>query len=228
MPFRLLVNILAAVLIIAGWLLPVNQPRAAEKEDSAASSLRSTELLRTFKQHVQAGQSYFQAEDWPSAIREYLAAYQLHPQSNLLFNVAQSYRKANQPAKALQYYEEFLRIDPNSPLVPECEAQARAMRAEVEAEQVAAARLQAERLAQQRAAEASRLAQEKSLLLQKVADEQRKTDAIKKQPVYKKKWFWIVLGGAVLTASAVGIIVWQTLPKSEPFDDGAYTFTFPN
>lgn len=207
--------------------------------EGAISKRKTVALQRQFQQHVAQGQTLFQAGDFPNAIQEYLSAYALHPQTLLLFNVAQSYRMEGKPEKALHYYEEFMRKDPKHALVPECEAQARAMRTQIEADQVAAEKRAAERVAQEkgaeadrqaqaRAQEAERLEQDKRLLEQKIIEERRAADALKRQPVYKKKWFWIVLGGAVVTAGAVGIIVWKTRPPEVSVDEGPYLFTFPN
>ena len=226
--YRLLADFLA--LLVCGILLNPFPVHAAER-DSPKQPVPSSspgDVQRQFRIHVEAAQTLFRAEKWQQAISEYLAAYQLHPQSLLLFNVAQSYRKDERFTEALRYYEEFLSIDPQNPLAPECEAQIRAMRTQIEAQQVAAERRQAEIVAKQRAEEAEKLTQEKQSLEQRVAEEKRTTELLKKQPVYKKKWFWIVLGGAVFTAGAVGIIVWQTLPQGTPLDGETYNFNFPH
>lgn len=226
--YRWLADFLA--ILVFGILLHPFPLQAAERDAPKQPVTLSGpgEVQRQFRLHVEAAQVLFRAENWQQAITEYLAAYQLHPQSLLLFNVAQSYRKDQKLTEALRYYEEFLSIDPHNPLAPECEAQIRAMRTQIEAEQVSAERRQAELVAKQRAEEAAKLTQEKLSLEQKVAEEKRTTEALKKQPVYKKKWFWVVLGGAVLTAGAVGIVVWQTLPQGTPLDGESYNFNFPH
>lgn len=227
--FRLRVNVWVILLLFWSFSFSAHDGFGAKTDPSQTrkSKRKTAEIQRLFKQHVATAQVHFQAEEWPQAITAYLAAYELHPRSVLLFNVAQSYRRDGNPEQALRYYEEFMRTDPDNPLVPECEAQARAMRTQIEAARVAQEQKEAERLAQQRAAEAEKLAKDKRLLEQKVIEERRTTEALKKQPVYKKKWFWIVLGGAVVTAGAVGIIVWKTRPSELAFDEGPYTFTFP-
>ncbi len=231
MRYRLLVSSLLILALIHGTPSLRSHGWAAEPESepnrSPPVSATSLPLQRKFRQHVEAGQALFATSKWTEAVTEYLAAYQIYPQSLLLFNVAQSYRKAQQPAFALRYYEEFIHKEPQSPLTPECEAHAQAMRTQIEAERIEAERQHTEMLAKQREQEALRLTVEKQSLEQKVAEERRTVESIKRQPIYKKKWFWVVLGGAVVAASAVGIIVWKTRPDDVSLDGGAYDFDFP-
>jgi tetratricopeptide (TPR) repeat protein len=174
---------------------------------------------KTARDYIDRATKSFQAGNYQAAIDDYYAAYQLKSLSQILFNIAQTHRKAGQTQEALSIYERFLREDPKSPLVPEAEAHAAAMRARLEAEKASAERESAERLAKQRADEADALA--------KAREEERKkaeaalllaTTKKKPDPLYKKGWFWGVIGGVVV-AAAVGVGVGVALRPHDPDSD---------
>ena len=152
------------------------------------------------------GQKAFDLGDFPRAIDNFKKAYDAAPKPGLLFNIAQAHRKSGNWQEALTTYERFLKEDPKSTLAPEAEAHAAAMRAKIDAEKSLAERETAERLAQQRAEEAEALA--------KAREEERKkaeaalllaTTQPKKPPLYKRPWFWVVVGGVAVAAIGVGI-----------------------
>lgn len=159
-------------------------------------------------------------------MRDYFAAYERKPVPALLFNIAQAQRKAGQWQQALTMYERFLREDPKSTLAPEAEANATAMRARIEADKASAERDVAERLAKQRAAEAEALAQAREA-------ERKKTEAAlllvsqkNEKPIYKKPWFWGVLGGVVVAGVVVTAVVIATQPKDPASDLGLRVVEF--
>jgi tetratricopeptide (TPR) repeat protein len=67
---------------------------------------------REGRAHVEAGDRAFDAGDYRRAADEYLAAYQLIPLPDLLYNLGQCYRLADDAARAVEYYQRYLRVAP--------------------------------------------------------------------------------------------------------------------
>jgi tetratricopeptide (TPR) repeat protein len=208
---RLLAGAVLCLLLAAG--------SAAAQSNAPARGVR--ELIESATKHYQAG-------DYDSAAAEYFAAYEKKPLAALLFNVAQSHRKAGRYAEALTLYERFLKEDPKSTLAPEAEAHATAMRAQIEAAKSSAEREAAERLARQRVEEAEAMARLREAERQKAEAAlllaSRKAENNK--PVYKRPWFWVVIGTAVAAAIVVPVVVVSTLPKDPNSDLGVRVVQF--
>lgn len=173
---------------------------------------------KTPKEFVTRATQSFAAGNYDKAIEDYQAAYQMKTLPTLLFNIAQAHRKAGHYSEALAYYERFLKDDPKSALAPEADAHATAMRAKLDAEKLSTEREALERLAKQRAEEAEALAKARE-------EERKKAEAAlllattkDTKPVYKKAWFWVVIGGVVV-AGAVGVGVGLALRPKDPNSD---------
>jgi len=67
---------------------------------------------REGRAHVEAGDRAFDAGDYRRAAEEYQAAYQLIPLPDLLYNLGQCYRLAGDTARAVEYYQRYLRVAP--------------------------------------------------------------------------------------------------------------------
>ncbi len=76
-----------------------------------------------FKHHYEAGLSFYSSEDYDSAIKEFQAAYALKPRPRLLFNIGQAYRNIGNAKQALHYYllYQALESDPKPGLKAELE-----------------------------------------------------------------------------------------------------------
>lgn len=162
---------------------------------------------------LQAALEHFNAERFDEARAVFLDIYQQKQDPRLLFNLGSCYRRLNQIDKSIQYYEHFVQAVPASPLVPEAKAYLAELRAKQDASRSAADKEQNElklRIAEERAREAESVA--------KAHEEARKKAEIElvrqtqeRRPIYKRAWFWGVLGGAAAAAIAtgVGIGIWQ-------------------
>jgi len=69
--------------------------------------------LAEAKKHFARAKKHQASEKYELAAREYLKAYDLYPNPELLFNAAQVYRLDDQPATALTYYRRYLKQDPD-------------------------------------------------------------------------------------------------------------------
>nr|HEX4316317.1 tetratricopeptide repeat protein [Kofleriaceae bacterium] len=77
------------------------------------------QALTDARAHFQQGKAYLDAKVYDKAIAEFEAAYKLSPFPELVFNVAQAYRLADQPDKAITAYQEYLASSPSGELADE-------------------------------------------------------------------------------------------------------------
>src|SRR5687768_16775932 len=88
--------------MLLGLALAIATPFTARAEGERAKSLQ---LYRTGRQQYEAG-------DYAEAVASFRAAYDAHPASEYLFNIAQSYRKLGDCPRALAYYRRFRQSEP--------------------------------------------------------------------------------------------------------------------
>jgi tetratricopeptide (TPR) repeat protein len=213
----------ASALVLLGALIlgAGDGERAASAQGQAPASpgAAASSDKRTTRELIDSATKHFQAGEYDAAISDFYAAYQKKPLPALLFNIAQAHRKAEHWQEALTLYERFMKDDPKSQLVPEAEAHSAAMRAKIDAQKASAEREAAERLAKQRAEEAEALAVAREA-------ERKKAEAAlllaasrkSEKPIYKRGWFWGVIGGVVAAgAITAGVVIAVKLkePASE-------------
>src|SRR5437867_1055026 len=66
------------------------------------------------QRHYDAAVAHYKAQEYAQAAEEFEAAYALKADSEWLYNIAQSYRLAKQPDKALDYYHRYLTAVPDA------------------------------------------------------------------------------------------------------------------
>src|SRR5262245_2800841 len=76
----------------------------------------------TARQHFEQGSRLYDLQRFHEAAHEYEAAYELHPDPALLFNIGQAYRLGNEPDRALLAFRSYLRRVPDAPNRTEVEA----------------------------------------------------------------------------------------------------------
>jgi tetratricopeptide (TPR) repeat protein len=217
----------SALLTLICFVVPAAAQKPAAQDGSAPAAQGP---LKTPKEYITRATQAFTAGEYDKAVDDYRAAYQMKQLPTLLFNIAQAQRKAGKYQEALTTYERFLKDDPKSPLAPEAEAQATAMRARIEAEKATAERETAERMAKQRVDEAEALAKARE-------EERRKAEAAlllattKEKPVYKRPWFagvMVVTGIVVVGGIVVGALFGAGVigPKDPSSDLGVRTIQF--
>jgi len=94
---RLLCTSLAAAIAAA-----TPRPSAHAEDDRVAS----------YRAAVVRGQQQFAAGNYATARAEFRAAYDIHPEPVLLFNIASTYRREGERERALEQYREFVRVAP--------------------------------------------------------------------------------------------------------------------
>jgi tetratricopeptide (TPR) repeat protein len=145
-----------------------------------------------------AGKKAYAAGDFEEAAKSFSAGYTLDPKPGFLLNIAQSYRKADKPKKAIHYYEEYLRLKPSSRLRPQVEELIREIRQEMEA------------------APAPKPAAD-PLPAMDLTEEPEPPP--KSEPIYKKWWFWTGVATVVVAAS-VGIGVYAGTREPDYVQEG--------
>jgi tetratricopeptide (TPR) repeat protein len=91
------------VVVIAAVLAAGGVARADAARDAQA------------KDHYEAGTAAFNLGEWLRAVDEYKKAYTAKPEPVLLYDIAQSYRLANDLPNAVFFYRSYLRNQPNAP-----------------------------------------------------------------------------------------------------------------
>lgn len=111
---------LAAVLVVAGVHGAGAQeaPAAKHSDDPAAAEAR---------RHYEEGTKAFNLGEFPRAIAEFKAAYNVKDDPSLLYNIAQSFRLQGDTTQAIFFYRSFLRNMPNTPNHREVEGRIRAL-----------------------------------------------------------------------------------------------------
>lgn len=187
-------------------------PRDTDGQDSAA-------LAQIFRAHVDQAASHYTAGRWDAAVTEYRAAYAIRSRPVLLFNIAQSHRKAGRWQDALVFYERFMVEDPANQLVLEAEAHVTAVRALIEREEQIKKREAAERTAAEQTDVAKRLAAQNVKLERGQAEALQTVQRLKKQPIYKRGWFWGVLAASTAAVGA-GIALGVVFTPRDPSPAG--------
>lgn len=144
-------------------------------------------------------------------------AFAKDPQPVFLFNIAQAYRLSDKPKKALASYQRFVGFAPQHSLVPEARGYIADMRV-ILAEQEKAVAVR--RLLE---VEQTRSKMESELLHFRAEQAEREkkqlTEELRKSriPLYKRPWFWGVLGGATaVAATVVGLgVYYGTAPQPD-------------
>ncbi|MDW8282481.1 MAG: tetratricopeptide repeat protein [Myxococcales bacterium] len=106
--------------------------------------VRAEEPL-TFKERYERTVVLFKSGQYEQAIKEFQLLYQERPLPILLFNLAQSHRKAGHAKEALDLYDRFLREDPKTDLRSETEGYIAEIKAAQEAERLAREKAERER-----------------------------------------------------------------------------------
>lgn len=94
---------LAATLVFAGAM-----PSASAEPDR-----RGDVNVRRARQHFLSGKKAFEAKDYPEALREFQAGYELEPRPGFLLNMAHAARKMGDLQHARDLFRRFLATDPS-------------------------------------------------------------------------------------------------------------------
>ncbi|MFO0576809.1 MAG: hypothetical protein U1A78_22640 [Polyangia bacterium] len=211
---------LAPCLVVAG--LALARPALAQKSKTDGCLTDAT-----CRASYQKAIDQFDAGKYDEAFANFQSAYQRRQMPWLLVNIGRTAQRLGRPAEAIQYYERYKKAEPNIDAETEKRInryieQARALLEQTPEQQPLSGK-PSEPPTEVKPAEPPKPALQTSLVAQPV-------DKPASQPVYKKWWFWTIIGVAV-AGGVAGAVAGATLSKSpppEPFqpDDPIYMPTF--
>lgn len=104
-------------------------PPRQEPVDKKADEPREDD--QRAKRLFEDGTRAFNLGEFPAAVDLYRQAYKIKPEPGLLYNIAQSYRLANDPGNAVFFYRSFLRAAPTTPNRKEIEVRIKKLEAQI-------------------------------------------------------------------------------------------------
>ena len=66
------------------------------------------------KMRFERGMAHFRLDEFQAAVEQWEEAFRLKPDPAFLYNIAQAYRLAKRPEKALVFYEKYLKMSPKA------------------------------------------------------------------------------------------------------------------
>jgi tetratricopeptide (TPR) repeat protein len=180
----------------------------------AAASPSDTEEA---KQHYARGTAHYNLREYKEAVTEFEAAYRLAPDPVFLYNLGQCNRLMGNNEEALHFYRSYLRMQPDSPNRAEVEGRIEKLEAEIAAHPrpVAPPASAAPPLTPPPAVTTPTPAATSAVAVRAIGGSSPHERA---RPVYKKWWFWTVIGVAAAGAAtglALGLTS-ETSPRSYP------------
>jgi tetratricopeptide (TPR) repeat protein len=113
-----------------GWLALLAMVLASEAYAQPRGA--SPQQLNFARELYQRATRHYELGDYDRAIEEYKRAYEISAAPALLFNLGQVYRLKKDPATALRFYTNYLRLQPGAPNRADVEGLIVEMRAAVE------------------------------------------------------------------------------------------------
>lgn len=194
----------------AGPAAKAPPPDAPAAPDAAASPAAAGGQLEPPPAGAKADQiadyaaALFRQQRYSDAGDALKLAYEREPRPIFLFNVGQTYRKAGRYTDAIAAYRRFIAAAPGNVLVSEARGYENTLTALIE-QQERANQIEISLIDQQ--AEAERVRQNLTLQQRKTEEAQHALAAEKAQQkkVYRRPWFWGVVGGGIALVVVVGL-----------------------
>ncbi len=196
----------------------VRSPQSPEPQGLMPDATQISERVATARDLFSRGQYAAAAE----LLQQVIA---LDPKPIHVFNLGQSQRRAAQIEEARSSYQRFIELAPQHPSVGEARNYIR------ELDSISAqVRLAEQAYRKQLVRTRSELLQQLNQTRDELLSERAQVAALRRDtPMYKRPWFWGVLGGAltaaVVTAVVVGYVATRA-PEPPPTDTGYIGFTF--
>ena len=165
------------------------------------------------KQHYARGTAHYNLREYKEAVIEFEAAYRLAPDPVFLYNLGQCNRLMGNNEEALHFYRSYLRMQPDSPNRAEVEGRIEKLEAEIAAHPKPAAPVTPPSTPPPAIATPSATTSAVAVGATATAAPHER-----KRPVYKKWWFWTIVG-VVAAGAATGLAVGltsETSPRSYP------------
>jgi tetratricopeptide (TPR) repeat protein len=175
----------------------------------AASAANDLPRDRPGRAFFEQGEANFNRGRFEEARADYQAAYDAEPLPAFLFNIGQCYRNLGEYERAQFFFQRYTMLDPRSPnrpaaerLIAEMSRLAEERRSDPTAPVAATALLTPPSTAAARGPGGAPL-------VGSVVDT-RSTGA--GRPIYRRTWFWVAVGGAVVVGGAVALALSRDAP----------------
>jgi len=156
------------------------------------------------------GMAHYHLEEYDAAIEEWERGFRAKPAPEFLYNIAQAYRLSKRPDKALSFYQKYLRVAPDAKNRDEVQRQMAALQELIDKQKSSAEGPPQQPLpatgvttppptAPPPVAPPTPTATSTTGRADLVAQPAEK-------PVYKKAWFWGVIGGAAVVVAG-GVVL---------------------
>lgn len=226
---RFLVEILAAFVVVASLLGESTALAQKSKTDGCLTD-------PTCRTSYQKALSQYDEGRFDEALANFQAAYQRRQMPWLLVNIGRAAQRLGRPSEAIQYYERYKKAEPN--IDPENEKrinkyieQARALLEQTPEQPTMTGTPKPGETPAVDKPKQPEPPKPDSGVTGLTAQGGTQTDTPAAKPIYKKWWFWTIIGGVVVAGVVTGAVVGATASKSpppEPFlpDDPVYTPSF--
>ena len=164
----------------------------------------------TAREAYDKGMAHYHLEEYDAAIEEWERGFRAKPAPEFLYNIAQAYRLSKRPDKALSFYQKYLRVAPDAKNRDEVQRQMAALQELIDKQKSSAEGPPQQPLpatgvttppptAPPPVAPPTPTATSTTGRADLVAQPAEK-------PVYKKAWFWGVIGGAAVVVAG-GVVL---------------------
>jgi len=179
----------------------------------------------TAREAYDKGMAHYHLEEYDAAIEEWERGFRAKPAPEFLYNIAQAYRLSKRPDKALSFYQKYLRLSPEAKNRDEVERHIAALKEIVEKQKSAAEAPPPNALPPPSTPPPPSGATVAPTPTSEAPPP--RTDLVAQpteKPVYKKAWFWGVMGGvaAVVAAGVVVGVVYGTRSNVQTLPDARF------
>jgi tetratricopeptide (TPR) repeat protein len=177
-----------------------------------AREMRGDQPGRVF---FERGEANFNRGKFEEARADYQAAYDVEPLPAFLFNIGQCYRNLGDYERAQFFFQRYTMLDPHSANRPAADRLIAEMSRLAQERREAAARdarapILASTAAVPAPAAGASASDHAAPLVGPVVQE---THATSTRPIYRRTWFWVGVGGAIVAGTALAFALAQDTPR---------------
>jgi len=194
----------------------------------ASVPARADEATAVARDAYDKGMAHYHLEEYDAAIDEWERGFRAKPAPEFLYNIAQAYRLSKRPDKALSFYQKYLRVNPEAKNRDEVEKHIAALKEIVDKQKSSAESPPQGTLPTPPPATAPATTPPPTSTPTSAAPATTgRADLVAQpaeRPVYKKAWFWGVMGGvaAVVAAGVVVGVVYGTRSNVQTLPDARF------
>lgn len=152
------------------------------------------------------GMAHYHLEEYDAAVEEWERGFRAKPAPEFLYNIAQAYRLSKRPEKALSFYQKYLRVSPDAKNRDEVERQMAALQELIDKQKSSAEGPPQQPLPATGVATPPVVTPPPSTTTTTTTGRADLVARPAEKPVYKKAWFWGVVGGAAVVVAG-GVVL---------------------